>query len=312
MTLPNAGNESIKDHLYKAVFPHHWQKCCLYDLAKWTNGLAFRSIDFTLTGRPVIKIAEIKNGISGQTKFTEKEFDPSVFVTNGDMLFSWSGQPQTSIDVFIWRGSDGWLNQHVFKVEPKGKYDRQFFFYLLKYLKPNFVGIARNKQTTGLGHVTKSDLRRIEVRIPRPAEQGAIASILGALDDKIELNRKMNRTLEEMAKALFKSWFVDFDPLHAKVEGRKPFGVDDATAALFPDEFEDSKLGPIPKGWRVSTIGSEFNLTMGQSPPGSTYNERQKGVVFYQGRTDFGFRFPTPRMYCTKPTRFADTRGHLD
>src|SRR5438105_8619283 len=90
------------------------------------------------------------------------------------------------------------------------------------------------------------DQKRLRVLLPPPEEQRAIAAILGALDDKIELNRRMNQTLEAIAQALFKSWFVDFDPVHAKAEGRPPFGMDEVTAALFPDSFEDSELGPIP------------------------------------------------------------------
>ncbi len=79
--------------------------------------------------------------------------------------------------------------------------------------------------------------------------------MLGALDDKIELNRRMNATLEAMARALFQSWFVDFDPVRAKLDGRQPAGLDPATAALFPNEFENSELGHIPKGWKVMKIG---------------------------------------------------------
>ena len=84
----------------------------------------------------------------------------------------------------------------------------------------------------------------------------AIAHILGTLDDKIELNRRMNETLEAMARAIFKSWFVDFDPVRAKAEGRQPEGMDADTAALFPDSFEDFALGKIPKGWRVGKVSS--------------------------------------------------------
>ena len=79
-----------------------------------------------------------------------------------------------------------------------------------------------------------------------------------------------------------------------------------ATAALFPSEFEDSELGEIPRGWSVSTIGDEFSVTMGQSPPGSTYNEEGKGMPFFQGRRDFGWRYPENRVYCTEPKRLAE------
>ena len=93
--------------------------------------------------------------------------------------------------------------------------------------------------------------------IPHPplAEQKAIAAVLGALDDKIELNRRMNATLEAMARALFQSWFVDFDPVRAKLHGRPPVALDPATAALFPDSFQDSSLGHIPKGWEAAELG---------------------------------------------------------
>ena len=98
------------------------------------------------------------------------------------------------------------------------------------------------------------DINRVEIPIPPPGEQRAIAHILGTLDDKIELNRPMNETLEAMARALFKSWFVDFDPVRAKAEGRDT-GLPRHLADLFPDSFEDSELGEIPRGWRVGTLG---------------------------------------------------------
>ena len=89
------------------------------------------------------------------------------------------------------------------------------------------------------------------IPLPPIAEQRAIAHILGTLDDKIELNRRMNETLEAMARAIFKSWFVDFDPVRAKMEGRQPPGLSPELAALFPDSFEDSELGEIPAGWKA-------------------------------------------------------------
>jgi len=97
---------------------------------------------------------------------------------------------------------------------------------------------------------------------------------------------------------------VDFDPVRAKAEGRDP-GLPKPLADLFPDSFEDSELGEIPKGWKPSNVGKHFNVTMGQSPPGSTYNELGDGLPFFQGRTDFGFRFPSRRVFCTAPTRLA-------
>ena len=98
-----------------------------------------------------------------------------------------------------------------------------------------------------------------------PIHQRAIAHILGTLDDKIELNRRMNETLEAMARALFKSWFVDFDPVRAKAEGRDP-GLPKPLADLFPDSFEDSELGEIPKGWEIKSIGDLADVAGGTTP----------------------------------------------
>jgi type I restriction enzyme S subunit len=105
------------------------------------------------------------------------------------------------------------------------------------------------------------------IPLPPLAEQKAIAGVLGALDDKIELNQRMNATLEAMARALFQSWFVDFDPVRAKREGRPPVGLDAETAALFPATFQDSPLGPIPRGWDVETADGVSTVGIGKTPP---------------------------------------------
>jgi type I restriction enzyme S subunit len=115
-------------------------------------------------------------------------------------------------------------------------------------------------------------IRALPVLIPPLAEQKAIAALLGALDDKIELNRRMNAKLEEMARALFQSWFVDFDPVRAKLDGRQPFGLDQWTAALFPDSFQYSEAGDIPKGWEVRSLDKIAHylngLALQKHPPG--------------------------------------------
>ena len=168
----------------------------LYELAIWKNGLAFKNIHFSQTGLPVIKIAELKNGITGQTSFTEQVFDDSVFLHKGDMLFSWSGNPETSIDVFWYELPDGWLNQHIFKVTTNEELvAKDFLYYVLKFLKPHFAQIAANKQTTGLGHVTIADLKRMSFVIPSKEVQSRIVSILKAIDNKIEVNTSINENL---------------------------------------------------------------------------------------------------------------------
>ena len=253
-----------------------WTTQNLYELADWRNGLAFKNIHFSEHGKPIIKIAELKNGITDQTKFTQDEFDESVALTRGDMLFSWSGNPETSIDVFYYDLPDGWLNQHIFKVTPRD-INRKYLFYILKYLKSTFTAIASNKQTTGLGHVTVRDLKELQVSVPPLPIQRKISAILSSLDAKIENNRAINHHLEQIAQAIFKSWFVDFEPWGGK----------------------------MPDDWKLGTLADIACVTMGQSPDGSSYNESGTGTVFYQGRSDFGSRFPTRRLFTTQPKRMA-------
>jgi type I restriction enzyme S subunit len=152
--------------------------------------------------------------------------------------------------------------------------------------------------------ITFDQVAELELGLPSLDAQEAVAKFLDCIDDKIELNRRTNETLEAMARALFKSWFVDFDPVRAKVEGRAT-GLPQPLADLFPDSFENSGREETPRAWALGRVDDEFDLTMGQSPPGNTYNDAGDGLPFYQGRTDFGSRFPTRRVFCTAPTRRA-------
>lgn len=124
---------------------------------------------------------------------------------------------------------------------------------------------ARATGTTVIG-IKQRELRKIELPLPPLPEQKAIAHILGTLDDKIELNRHMNTTLEEMARAIFKSWFVDFDPVYAKGAGEDPIGMDAETAELFPDSFIETELGPVPEGWRIVPFPDLVEILSGGTP----------------------------------------------
>lgn len=187
----------------------------LFDLATWKNGLAFKKIHFSETGVPVIKIAELNNGIGGTTAYTQQVFSEDVHLIKGDLLFSWSGNPQTSIDIFRFNLEEGWLNQHIFKVTPDEKViDRNYFYFLMKNLNPHFTQIATNKQTTGLGHVTIADIKRMSVIVPSLPVQKEIVSYIKPIDDKIELNNDINNNLEQQMQALYKAWFVDFVPFN--------------------------------------------------------------------------------------------------
>jgi type I restriction enzyme S subunit len=143
---------------------------------------------------------------------------------------------------------DYWpLNTALYVRDFKGN-DPRFVSYFLRSL--DFTAYSDKAAVPGLN---RNDLHTAQISLPALSEQRAIAHILGTLDDKIELNRRMSATLEAMARALFKSWFVDFDPVRAKAEGRDP-GLPQPLADLFPDSFEDSQLGEIPRGWEVKAL----------------------------------------------------------
>lgn len=131
--------------------------------------------------------------------------------------------------------------------------------------------LLANKSQVGVPSISRptSNLKTIEVSLPSLSEQRKIARFLDLLDDRIDNLRATNATLEAIAQSLFKSWFVDFDPVHAKAEGRAPEGMDAATAALFPSEFDDSELGPVPKGWRSFAFGEIAQLHKGTVNPGA-------------------------------------------
>jgi type I restriction enzyme S subunit len=138
----------------------------------------------------------------------------------------------------------------AFYLKPKEEIDLRWAYYQLCTQDINGMDSG-----SAIPSTSRSDFYHLPVTVPPLAEQQAIAATLGALDDKIELNRRMNQTLEELGRTLFRAWFVDFVPVRAKREGRAPDGIDAETAALFPAEFEDSAMGPIPKGWRLTTVG---------------------------------------------------------
>lgn len=145
--------------------------------------------------------------------------------------------------------------------------DNDFIYYLCR--EPTFreYAIGRMEGTSGRQRVSWQSIAAYEFPFPSPNERRAAARVLSALDDRIALLRETNTTLEAIAQALFKSWFVDFDPVHAKMQGRIPEGMDETTAALFPDSFEESELGPVPKMWTVGRLDDLLVLQRGFDLP---------------------------------------------
>lgn len=164
--LNNQINENLQQQA-QAIFEERFitsqckgEQRPLYNFANYINGAAFKTDDFSETGLPIIKIAELKNGITESTQYFSGDKGEKYIVEDKDILFSWSGNPETSIDIFIWSHGKGILNQHTFNVKPlNGR--RWFIYLLLKHFKPEFMHIASGKQTTGLGHITAADLKRL-------------------------------------------------------------------------------------------------------------------------------------------------------
>ncbi len=166
---------------------------------------------------------------------------------------------------------------------------------------------SRSGETDMAPYVSLTAQRSFQIILPHITNQRAIAEVVGLLDQKIYLNAGMNEGLEATARAIFRDWFVDFGPTRAKIEGREQYLASELWD-LFTDTLDEAGL---PTGWQKSEVGASFNLTMGQSPPGSTYNEAGEGLPFFQGRTDFGFRYPQRRIFCTAPTRIAQADDTL-
>lgn len=164
---------------------------------------------------------------------------------------------------------------------------KYLYYYLTQDTIINYLQNIGEQSVSTYPTIKPQDMEDIFIRIPSDIEdQRRIASILSSLDRKIELNNKINADLEEMAQAIFKNWFVDFEP--------------------FKDgKFVDSELGMIPEGWKVGTLDEIADITMGQSPAGNSLNEKGEGMIFYQGSSDFGFRFPSIRVFTTEPKRLA-------
>jgi type I restriction enzyme, S subunit len=167
----------------------------------------------------------------------------------------------------VTHGSRFLHNQRLGKVviKPSAQLDKLFLFYLLRTDEYRHEVLASATGTT-VKHTSPGRILAHKTTIPPLIDQQAIACILGALDDKIELNRVMSRTLEATARAIFKSWFVDFDPVRAKAAGQQPPGLKPEIAVLFPDSFEDSELGEIPKGWKIGCVGELAEVSSGKRP----------------------------------------------
>ncbi len=218
---------------------------------------------------PFVRGGDIAGGqvLMNQLRTIEREVSQQyrrTLLRGGEILVSLVGNPgQIAIAPPELAGAN--IARQVGLVRLKPGIDTRFVSYFLQ---------SREGQTAlgaqSLGSVQQvinlRDLKTVKVPLPSLTEQKSIAHTLGTLDDKIELNQRMNATLEAIARAMFQSWFVDFDPVRAKLDGRKPAGLNAASAALFPAHFQESTLGHIPQGWTIEPVGEVVECVGGGTP----------------------------------------------
>ncbi|UUZ78522.1 restriction endonuclease subunit S [Polaromonas sp. P1(28)-13] len=205
-------------------------------------------------------------------------YDTTRFVSEETYKTWFRGHPQPGDILFVCKGSPGrtnWVPDPVdfciaqdmvaVRADPK-KVDPK---YLFAALRSSVVQSQIDNMHVGtmIPHFKKGDFSKLSIPVPLYADQREIGDLYFTLSERIAVLRETNATLEAIAQALFKSWFVDFDPVRAKMEGRVPEGLDEATAALFPDAFEESELGLVPRGWRVGTLQDLLLLQRGFDLP---------------------------------------------
>jgi len=228
--------------------------------------------------QPYLGNVNVRWGEFDLTDLAEMRFEPHeearYSLLPGDLVVCEGGEPGRCA---IWTGAVQRMKiqKALHRIRPKPSLDNYYLYYWFRHaanvglLEPHFTG-------TTIKHLTGKAIAALQVPLPPVATQRAMVEVLRQLDDRIDLLRQTNATLEFIAQALFKSWFIDFDPVRAKAEGREPEGMEAETAALFPDEFEESALGLIPKGWGVARLGDMIELAYGKALKAS---DRRPGCV---------------------------------
>jgi type I restriction enzyme, S subunit len=248
--------QEAKEKTEVAFAPKDWETVTLGDLGRVVTGKTpLTAIDENFGGQiPFVTPSDMdgRKTISTTARNLTEAGAASVKgskIPAGSVMVSCIG---SDMGKAVIAGRDCVSNQQINSIIVDDRFSSEFVYYNLSTRKDEIRHQAAGGSAQPI--LNKGHFSRLEITLPPLAEQKAIAAVLGALDDKIELNRRMNARLEEMARVLFQSWFVDFDPVRAKLDGRQPVGLDPGTAALFPEHLEDSPLGDIPKGWQVQRI----------------------------------------------------------
>jgi type I restriction enzyme S subunit len=263
--------------VFEMIANTKWQETCIGSEVDLKTGYPFKSsLYINDTSSP--RLLRGDNVVQGRLRWDSTRYWPSsliddvsdYFLDEGDVVIAMD-RPWIEAGLKHSRISKSdmpcLLVQRVARLRAKAKLDQGFLHYLIA--SKEFTDHVLSVQTgTSVPHISGEQIKEYRFFRPPMEEQLAIASILCTLDDKIELNYRINQTLEDMARAIFRSWFVDFEPVTAKREGRKPVGIDDATAALFPEHFQETAMGQIPAGWRLGKIGDIISLSKQSITPG--------------------------------------------
>lgn len=279
----------------KTSITSEWNKYFLNKVASIQTGpfgSQLHEKDYVKVGTPIITVENLVNDKIIHSSDTprvcerDKKRLQKYILQEGDIVFSRVGSVDRS--AYVSENEDGWMfSGRLLRVRPdQGIIDKKFLHY---WLTQNSIKEFVRRIAVGatMPSINTKILGEISVSFPSLSEQKAIARILSSFDNKIELLRQQNQTLEAMAQTIFKEWFVDF---------------------RFPGagKMVDSELGMIPEGWRMGVLKDEFEIIMGQSPKGESYNENGDGMIFFQGRAEFTDRFPTIRLFTTESKRIAE------
>ena len=198
----------------------------------------------------------------------------------------------------IWQADiDGGASSDVLVVRPNDVIDNNFLYYALTQ-DSFFEYVMKGSKGTKMPRGDKSQIMNFVIPDLEIGEQIKIGKLLKSIDQKIQTNNQINQELEAMAKILYEYWFVQFD---FPDQNGKPYKSSGGKMVYHPELKRE-----IPEGWGVEKLENVANITMGQSPKGSSYNETGEGIMFFQGSTDFGWRFPVARQYTTEPSRIAE------
>jgi type I restriction enzyme S subunit len=286
-------------------------KVLLIDIGKSQTGpfgSQLHEEDYVEIGTPIVTVEHLGEiGFTHQNLPFVSDFDTDRLskykLIKGDIVFSRVGSVDRS--TYVSAEEEGWLfSGRCIRVRiNETKANPRFVSYYFK--QRNFKEMMKNISVGAtMPSLNTSLMDNIPLILPELIFQSHIAKVLSDLDAKIELNNKINAELEDMAKLIYDYWFVQFefpvcneDVTLSAAEGYKSSGG----KMVWNEELKRE----VPEGWEVKKLSEIANITMGQSPPGESYNEEKIGTIFYQGCTDFGKRFPTIRKYTTQPTRFA-------